>query len=173
MRLFIAVEIPEELHKKTDEIKRKIQSKGLKLTKDNHITLKFLGEIPEHKVEDIVNRLKEIAFSPIEIKILHLGAFPNLNKPRVIHLQCESPGLIELASKVSNALKEYPDDKPFIPHITLARVKFLNNKAELIDTIKDIKISHEEFMITCFYLKQSILKPEGPEYNNIEVFEAK
>ena len=172
MRLFIAVEMPEELNEKIREIKSKIQTKGLRLTRDNHITLKFLGEVPEHKVEDIAIRLKEIVFSPIQIKTLHIDAFPNLNKPRIIHLKCDSPQLIELAKNISNKLKEYPDDKPFVPHITLARIKFLKDRLELKEKIRDITIVQEEFIIKSFCLKQSILKPEGPEYKNIEVFEA-
>jgi len=172
MRVFIAVEMPEELNEKINEIKRKIQTEGLKLTKENHITLKFLGEVPESRVGEITSRLKEIIFSPIKIKVLYLDAFPNLNKPRVIHLKCDSPHLIELAKNISNKLKDYPDDKPFVPHITLARIKFLNNKPELKEKIGDVVVVQEEFMINTFCLKQSILKPDGPEYTNIEVFEA-
>ena len=171
MRLFIAVEIPKELNEEIIEIKSKIQTKGLRLTRDNHITLKFLGEVPEDKVEDIKNRLKEIIFSPIKIKTLYIDAFPNMNKPRVIHLKCDSPQLIELAKNISTKLKEYPDDKPFVPHITLARVKFLN-MPELKEKIKDIIVVQEEFAINRFCLKQSVLKPDGPEYKDIGVFEA-
>jgi 2'-5' RNA ligase len=173
MRLFIAVEMPEELSEKINEIKRRIPTKGLKLTRDNHITLKFLGEVPESRVGEITSRLKEIIFSPIKIKTLYIDAFPNMNKPRVIHLKCDSPQLIELAKNISNKLKEYPHDKPFVPHITLARVKFLKDKPELKEKIKDIKVVQEEFAINSFCLKQSVLKPDGPEYKNIEVFEAK
>ena len=90
MRLFIAVELPGYVR---EEIAR-VQNR-LKITKDKikwvdpssiHITLKFLGEVREEKIEEIFQVIEKITakIGPFTLKIEGTGAFPNFASPRVI-----------------------------------------------------------------------------------------
>jgi len=49
-------------------------------------------------------------------------------------------------------------------HLTIARVKHVSSKKDLLDYLKSIKPKKSKFYCNRFYLKKSELKPEGPVY---------
>ena len=137
----------------------------------------FLGEISEDQLKNVKNALELIEFSPFEIQFIGVGAFPKISFPRVIWVGTDEDGgktLEKLAYQVEEKLSPlgFRSDKPFKPHITVFRVK---NK------IGDISNELSRFKTTSFgvqkisqlKLKQSILKPEGPEYSDLKVVKAK
>ena len=85
-RLFLAVDFPDEFCKKLLSIQRKFDFSGLKNAKSFHLTLLFLGEIPEEKIERINKELSKISFEPFDMKTKDLGVFPNKNKINVLWL---------------------------------------------------------------------------------------
>lgn len=138
-----------------------------------HVTIRFLGGIPSVMIERIYNEMNKITFSPFDIEIKGLGAFPNIrhinviwagigrgvNELRSIYYQLE-PNLQKLGLR--------PDDKGFSPHITIARVKSGRRREELAQIIR--KYEDYKFGIIkakCLRLKKSVLTSRGPTYSTL------
>jgi len=176
MRLFIAIEF-SNLKEYCQTIQEKLKSTDAKLnfTKTYHLTLKFLGEIQESKLEQIKAALSNIKFKNFTVKLNSTGTFPSENYIRVIWLGFkDNRDIIDLQNKVDTALEQmFPKDKKFSPHLTLARVKFVKDKKQLIDKIKAIKIDPIESNIKSFKLIKSTLTPDGPIYDDIFEINAK
>ncbi len=97
-----------------------------------HVTLRFLGELPEFAVPALGTALRGAAagHAPLRLQPGGLGAFPHLRAPRVLFLHIASPGgaLERLAADVRAAVDPLlpageRDDGPLRAHLTLARVK--------------------------------------------------
>lgn len=73
----------------------------------------------------------------------------------------------ELKQQIDKALPDFKDDHEFHPHLTIARVKFIKNKQELIQNLKQIKIKPKTFKINNFKLYKSTLTPQGPVYEEL------
>jgi 2'-5' RNA ligase len=144
-------------------------------TKNIHITLKFFGETGEDKIPEITEKLTEIAHvSPFfTMNIKNVGIFGSSYKPRVIWFGIEkNEQLTVLASQVLNAMDEIGfkrDRQNFVPHLTVGRIKYIDDKnrfQQTIDKYKFTEIQNQE--VSGFNLYESILRPQGPEYRIIE-----
>jgi 2'-5' RNA ligase len=174
MRLFIAIEF-EELSDYLKQLQQQIPEAKATFPKQFHLTLKFLGEVDENKLEEIKKKLKQIPFSPFKLKLKDTGVFPSEKFIRVVWIGLEDGEQIkQLQQQIENSLEEmFKKDDRFHPHITLARIKFIENekKEEFISKIKEIKIEPKEIEIKSFKLIKSTLTGEGPVYEDLEVFE--
>ena len=136
MRLFIAITLNDEIKNYIKSLQESIKAEGVKLTfaKESHLTLKFLGEVLDNNLNKIKNLLSDIKFKPFFVDLDNLGIFPNENYIRVIWVGLnKKKEIIELQQKIDKVLlADFPKDKKFHPHITLARVKFIENKKEFI-----------------------------------------
>jgi 2'-5' RNA ligase len=172
MRCFVAIDLPEDVCKKIEEIKSEIKNKKIvKITGDSHITLKFIGEIDERQKNQIIEILKKIRFEPFEVFIKDIGAFPNFKYIRVIWLGCFSKELERLAEIVENNLKEFcAKEEKFLGHITIARLKSKadNDIYNFIEKYKDIEIG--KFLVKEFKLKKSQLTQKGAIYSDLYQF---
>ena len=181
IRSFIAFDIDNEsiLKRITDAQNLLAKTKAdLKLVepKNIHITLRFLGNITPPTVEKIFEEMKKVQFTPFDVKISGIGAFPNVSYPRVIWA-----GMTEGADQLRNIFNQLeprlqslgftPDPKGFSPHLTIVRVKSGRNKAELAKFI--IENANYEFgtvKAECLRLKKSDLTPKGPIYSTLKEF---
>lgn len=142
-----------------------------------HITLKFFGDTEEEHIEPISNIFKEIALNTSRFNLLlhNVGIFGSSYKPKVIWFGIEkSKDLLKLSGNIHNKLESigYERDRQnFIPHLTIGRIKYIGDKKmfqKTIDKFKTIKI--QKIDVNNFFLIESILKREGPEYKIIETF---
>ena len=122
MRLFIGIEIPDEIKEHIFNFIRPLQisPKGWEKPHDYHQTLLFLGDTSEEALVEIIKRLNQILFHPFE---LELNAF-NFFSRRILFLGfAESVELLELKSLVDLAFPEWlrPFEKVFVPHVTIKR----------------------------------------------------
>jgi len=175
MRLFIAIELPKELSEQISELKKKLETDYAKvnITKDNHFTLKFLGETD--KADEIKEALRKAQFSSYKTKLNNVGVFPNENHINVVWIGIKpEEETIELKNRIDKVLKDFKfkDDYDFHPHLTLARVKFVKDKAKFKELLHSLKIQDSEFEVKEFKLIKSELTPEGPEYTDLAVFRA-
>ncbi len=140
-----------------------------------HITLKFLGDTDESKVDDIAEMIKGSieGLKPFTINFRHVGAFPNLNYMKVIWLGIQNAEpLIKIAKYLEDNLSNLgfkKEKRGFRPHITLARVKGPKRKSELQNVIKnyiDMDFGVQE--IRHLRLKKSILSRAGPTYSTVK-----
>lgn len=178
IRSFIAFDIANERAlKRISDVQLELVNVGadLKLVepKNIHATLRFLGEIPLGMVDKVYEEMKKVSFAPFEIELKGIGAFPNLNRLKVIWI-----GITKGATELKNIFDQLepkirqlgflPDTKGFSPHITIARVKSGRNKADLAQKI--ISMKDFEFGTTpgdCVKLKKSVLTPKGPIYSTL------
>ena len=178
-RLFVAIDISNKrvintAIKAQDVIRRS----GVRATYPDpsqlHITLKFIGEVDETTSEYIKNALSKISYGRFSIKHGNIGAFPNLNRPRVIFIDVENNSFLQgLYNEVERKLSflRIKGDKPFHPHITIARIKSLFGwNIRLVNELKSISIDSVSDEICEFKLKQSILRHTGPTYIDIMTY---
>ena len=179
MRTFVAVEIQNStVLDSITKFQSDLNIKAKAVSKENmHFTLLFLGEIAEEIVPKIMEALKSITFSPIQISFIGVGAFPNPRFPRVIWIgvdETAGQNLVKLAKQVEEKLGPlgFKSDKPFKPHLTIFRIK--NNVGDIskeLDKLKTIQLGRDT--ITELKFKKSILTPSGPIYTDLQVIKAK
>jgi len=148
-------------------------------TENIHLTLRFIGEIPVSKVNEICSILQEnLRFKPFKMRIEGLGVFPNIHRPRVVWAGVTegSSQLTELHSTIESLLRRLripPSREKFVPHITIARVKSGRNIARLVKYIEQyINEFFGEIIVDKVKVKRSILTPQGPIYSDLCVIKA-
>ncbi len=180
MRCFLGLPLSDSYQEKLEMIvkdSKRLLSSRIKWTKKGnwHLTLFFLGEISSDQLHPIRESLKTIEYPSYTLKPGKGGAFPSLYKPRVLWIGLEKgiKQTQELAGYVTNILMEFNlirDKKRFIPHLTLGRIKKLNNDDwdKWLGYINSL--IWEEIKISSFILWQSILTSQGPIYKVIEKY---
>src|SRR3989344_1791840 len=172
MRLFIAIDF-NELKDYFAEL-QKLLPKNAKLsfTKAFHLTLKFLGEVQPNDAERAADILKNIKFKHFSVHLDSIGIFPTENYIRVVWvgLKPESE-ILELQKQIDESLKQlFKKEKDFKAHITIARVKYPENKKSFVEEIKKINVESKKIEIKNFRLVKSTLSIEGPVYEDLAVF---
>ena len=174
-RVFIAVDFPDEVIKevaRVQELVSKIKFTGKLTELENlHLTLKFLGEIDDEKIEKIKNKLKEIKFEEIKLKLGKIGTFSVRGMPNIVWVNVEGGGIYELQKKIDEKLKNlFAMEERFMGHLTIARIKYVEDKKGFLERIKLIHVKPIEFSVSGFRLKKSKLDRVGPKYEDIEVY---
>lgn len=182
MRLFIAIELPEEIKKFLAELtsfNSPIDGVNIVQKENFHITLKFLGEVEEKIIPDLISTLKFLSreFSDFKLKITTPGVFPDKIKPRVIWIGTENiDELRRLAKRIDeeiSILGFQREEREFKSHITLARVKNHRNGKYFFEKILK-KFSEKsfdfQFEVKEFVLMKSTLTPKGSIYSVLERF---
>ena len=180
IRAFVAVDLePQTVQKIAEAIVRlRPRIPGIRwLPPANfHLTLKFLGDIDEAKVEPIAAALERdlCPFSCFTINAKGLGVFPDLKRPRILWVGLVGGELNALASTVEKALVPFgfaAERRAFTPHLTVGRWREFNGSSkELGDEIK--KWQGHDFgrsKVDEVVLFQSVLKPEGAVYHPLKV----
>lgn len=176
MRLFIAIDIPDNIKEYITKIQGKIETTSNKIRfvdKNNiHLTLKFLGEVEPYKTEEIKAILKKISFKPFYVCMDKIGVFPSESYIRVIWVSLKPENdILELQKNIDDNLKKlFKKEKDFKAHLTLARVKFIDDKNNFIGKLKKINIEEKRFGVENFKLVKSTLTREGPVYEDLEVY---
>ncbi len=176
MRAFIALEIPEQIKQTVEKIQQELKQSGFQAhwvkPKTAHLTLAFLGSITSDKIRVIEKILKEVAcqIKPVKIQLYKIDFFPSLNKREIIfvNLKGELGKLNALSLKIRRRLKEagiYFDEKKFVAHLTLGRIKNHQNNLEKINKIKFKRI---KFVAKKISLIKSQLTKGGPIYKTIK-----
>ena len=179
MRLFTAIDLPEKIE---DDLERLIErlrpAAPIKWSpRDNlHVTLKFIGEWPEERLEELKSALRAIPVrDPIPISIEGLGWFPNPHNPRVFWVAVHAPDSLKaLAREVDRALAPFGIEKEkreYSPHLTLARIKEPVPLQRLRQEIAALlTVEFGSFTADRFFLYQSRLQPSGSVYTKLAEF---
>jgi 2'-5' RNA ligase len=131
MRLFTGIDLPPEVLLRLDRLITALRPEALLKWSplDNlHITTKFIGEWPESRLHELNDALGSVSKrDPIEVEIRDLGWFPNERSPRVLWAGVHGgEPLARLALETEEklaALGIKKEERPFSPHLTLARIK--------------------------------------------------
>lgn len=172
MRLFIAIDFNELKDYFVNLQKQLPKNARLSLVKSFHLTLKFLGDVQPNISEDVIKILKTIKFESFSVHLDSVGIFPSENYIRVVWVGLNPEDkVLELQQKIDDSLKNFfKKEKGFQPHITLARVKYPEDKKSFVDQVKKIKVESKKIEIKDFRLVKSTLTPKGPIYEDLEIF---
>jgi RNA 2',3'-cyclic 3'-phosphodiesterase len=183
IRSFIAIELPTEVREQIDILRDKLKNNvhvpgSWVKTENIHLTLKFLGNVPENRISKMGDILIDISRNTASfyIELDALGAFPTIRHPRIlwIGLSGDIPELLSLQKNIDKTLNDigFPlENRPFSPHLTLCRIKedlspvlcnSLNNAFSTISVENKIR-----FQVNEFILFKSQLTPSGSIYSRL------
>ncbi len=164
-RLFVAVDLPEEVRTAVAEIGIGLKGARVVPVDQLHLTLRFIGDADEKLFADIKTALSRVNVSPFPLILSGVGHFPPGKYPRVLWVGTEpSDTLLKLQQEVELALIGVgiaPDERRFSPHITIARLKDTPPPAVLALEERHRSFASAPFRVTEFYLYSSVLTRDG------------
>jgi 2'-5' RNA ligase len=179
MRLFVAINLPENIKDVIQELEGSLRIKGdfIRWTEpaNVHLTLKFLGEVTPSLLDEIERLLAQSLshYAPFEIAVEGIGAFPNLRNPRVVWIGIRGENglnsIYRAVGEVFSQLGFESESRPFKPHLTIGRVKRRKGPdatggRSLEDRVENVHLDPMTFRVTSIELMESILKPSGAIY---------
>jgi RNA 2',3'-cyclic 3'-phosphodiesterase len=195
MRLFIALDIDDAIRSRLSRFVEGVtgfapDARWVK-PESLHITLKFIGEQPDHAVERIEQALSQSDSIKSEIHFRGYGFFPTAKSARVFWIGMEAdPQLATLAATIDDKMSSLgipKEDRAFSAHLTLARAGSgsgspRRNKTDRPNHVfqrlqeKLAALPAPEFgtmMAREFFLYQSQLSPKGSKYTKLATFDLK
>jgi 2'-5' RNA ligase len=179
MRLFIAINIPNEikenLGRQAADLARRIDATGIKWVEPElfHLTLRFLGELPEHQVEPLAGQMTVAAkdIRPFSISFDKAGCFPPHGSPRVLWFGMkEGKEQAETAGKAFTLIGPQEEtERAFQAHLTIARVKDPRSSRFIRPVLeKWIFTPPPPFEVRSIDLMQSVPSRTGPAYSLVQ-----
>ncbi|MDA7980992.1 MAG: RNA 2',3'-cyclic phosphodiesterase [Pirellulales bacterium] len=175
LRTFVGLELSAATKAAVSRLIERLQSSNANVRwtapENLHITLKFLGDVQMTSVAAICRAVTAAAtpVAPFRVSLGGAGAFPDINRPRVLWLGVKggSDSLIALHARVEQELAQlsFPfEARKFTPHITLGRVR--GPSAELTPQLeKNADFPAEETLVNEVVVYSSELTSDGPHYS--------
>jgi RNA 2',3'-cyclic 3'-phosphodiesterase len=180
MRLFVALEVPAAVRENLASLLQKLRAVSPQARwvrpENLHVTLKFIGEVPQTKLAGIHEALAGVRSEQlVTLDFSGLGFFPNEKHPRVFWAGIvASPNLKTLAADIDGATEKLGiprEQRPFSPHLTLARFEPPRLSEKLRAAIQEnAERDFGSLHSGKFHLVESKLKPSGAEYTTVESF---
>jgi 2'-5' RNA ligase len=168
-RLFVSIELPHSITQQLAELDPHLRGVRWLAPEQMHLTLSFLGDVPENVEETLKKNLSAIDWKAFFLPLTGFGAFPGKGRPNVIWIGVGSghPHLFQLHKRVQEAALAAglePDLRAFHPHVTVARCRDVSSEA-----IRPFLKAHAGFdagmiHIESFCLNSSELSPAGSVY---------
>ena len=165
-RLFIAIDIPDSLARTLRDLDPNLLGVRWLPPEQVHLTLSFLGDVPEDAEARLRENLNAIRFSAFFLPLVGIGAFPGKGRPNVIWIGLGQghPHLFQLHKRVQDAALAAglePDLRPWHPHITLARCRDVSRESISPFLKTNVDLDAGMFRVQSFALYSSELNPEG------------
>ena len=184
MRLFTAINIipGEKLLNTVNLLASNLHHEKILWVNSNklHITLKFLGEIDSRKLPEIIDLHNKVIekYSTFNLNIEKTGVFGSSYNPKVIWFGVNpSESVALLANELESSLDLLgfkSDGQNFVPHLTIGRIKSIQNKVLFHKIISNFKNEFfQEINVKKIILYESILKTKGAIHNVIKEFKLK
>ena len=179
MRLFTAVDPPAEVLDNLERILISLRPTARlrwSPVENLHLTLKFIGEWPESRLDQLRHALAGLqATARFSVQVTGLGFFPNARTPQVFWAGiAPSAELKALAGRVDEAVEPLgiPHEKRlYSPHLTLARIGHRQPVGALRQAIDGLaSVEFGAFTPDCFYLYESRKGPGGSTYARVGEF---
>jgi 2'-5' RNA ligase len=184
VRTFIAIELDEELQtnlkRAQDRLQARVAPRSVRWVRPDgiHLTLKFLGDTPTVKLEEIKAALVRAAagIEAFTFTVEGVGCFPNLRQPRVVWLGLQEPSgelrRLRDAVEAQVAPLGFPTERrAFNPHLTLGRVQRHASKSEVREIGQVVAASAigrlDEMTVTSVSFIKSDLRPSGAVYSTL------
>lgn len=183
VRSFIAVDlddanVKERINRAQQDLERTGASLKIVHPDIMHLTLRFLGEIPQPAVQSVKEAMVGLHFQAFEVAFSGVGVFPNLKRISVVWVGIKQghEQIADIFQALEPKLRKLglpPDNKGFSPHLTIARVKSGANKDALAACVESMReVDFGRITINAVRLKKSTLTPRGPIYTTLHEINA-
>ncbi|HUI09164.1 MAG TPA: RNA 2',3'-cyclic phosphodiesterase [Bacteroidota bacterium] len=175
LRLFIAIDTPASVRSAMAALREEVapRARGFawEAREKYHCTVQFLGDVERTRLGEITASVREATagISPLRLAYRGLGFFPSTSSPRVFWVGIEdctgSLGL--LRDRIARALAPLgfpPEERPFHPHVTLARARAGADARTLIDTVQRRTFEHPPVTVPAVEIMQSVPVAGGTAY---------
>ena len=184
MRVFVAVDVGDAVRREVTRVVSTLTAK-LEAVKTPpkvvwvkpaalHVTIRFIGEVEAPAVE----RLRElmatpIGFAPFELVWRGIGTFPSPKSPRALWLGVISGAgplaavEAEVSRRLAGAKAVELDDRAFLPHLTLGRVKMAGAGVDWPKILQAVEVKHVTSVVDRVTLYRSELSQQGPHYTGL------
>jgi RNA 2',3'-cyclic 3'-phosphodiesterase len=178
IRLFIALKIPDEIKEQIVTLRKSVLESPEKLrwepAEKFHITLKFIGDVPEDQVDEIANSLDFISsYKKFKCNFSGFAFFFSHGRPKFLSAGFSTDyNLIELADRLNKHMVQYSvpaETRKFIAHLTLLRIKDKIGK-DFIEKFDSFRFNGIPFIADEAALIKSELKPAGSVFTEIKNF---
>lgn len=179
MRLFVAINLAPTLrdaaHAAAAELREVLPGAGWVPPERLHLTVKFLDEQPESRVDELARALGRAAarHAPMSLRLEGAGAFPNLRRPRVVWIGVAPDPRLELlhhdVEEHLATLGVEVEGRPFRPHLTLGRLRAPASPDQvraLAQAARRVRF-REESLVESLDLMHSVPGRGGPRYDRL------
>jgi 2'-5' RNA ligase len=164
-RLFVAVDLPQEVKEAVRDICRSLPEARWVPLEQLHLTLRFIGDADEQAFNAIRTALAQVRDGAFSLELKGIGHFPPGKRARVLWVGIEAcMPLLRLQRDVESALVNAgvpPEERPFSPHITLARFREPPTGGVAPFEERHGNFVSPPFKVTAFHLYSSLLTREG------------
>jgi 2'-5' RNA ligase len=175
LRTFISIPLPPEIREAVRDFSGLIRpfcgNAKWERTDKLHLTMKFLGDTDERLVPEILGAIGDAAalVPAFTLTVSGFGAFPAAHRPRILWIGCGDAGgsLLALHLRLEErlaALGFEREDRPFHPHVTIARLRDDGVGPHLTSLPKNLNFDAHHTLVTEVFLMKSALQPAGSEY---------
>jgi 2'-5' RNA ligase len=179
-RLFVALEPPDAVRRRVAALAVELRRAAGRAADDVrwvppenvHLTLQFLGAVPEERVGDVEAAVRAAAGQarPLSLEVRGAGGFPNARRPRVLWagLEGDTAALAELVRELGRRLAPLgfpPEERPFSAHLTLGRARDTRGAPGLAGALAHAaEAPPAPWRAAEVVLFESHLSPRGPRY---------
>lgn len=183
IRSFIAIKLPAPIAGFACNVADTLKAQGINArwvkSKNIHLTVKFLGDVPIDDIERINHAVSQAvgSISPMTLFLRGVGVFPGIKRARVIWtgLGGDTDRILQLHQQIDERLYElgFPKEKKrFRAHLTLGRFKRPNDPECLLASLKKTSdVRSDPFLCDSIVHMKSDLQKQGPVYTPLEVFQ--
>src|SRR6185436_17891691 len=178
MRVFLAIDIPEEIRNRLAAMQSELRSAATSArwvaAESAHLTMKFIGEVSDKRREDIDAALAGLTWKEFPISVKGVGFFPGMRSPRIFWAGLQASSMEGRSREIDIRMERAGFDREkraFRPHITLARAKTSRIESSLVKAAeKFAETDFGSFIADRCFLYQSTLKPTGSVYTKLKEY---
>ncbi|RYJ15094.1 RNA 2',3'-cyclic phosphodiesterase [Halogeometricum borinquense] len=181
MRLFVSIDLPDSLTESVEAAQERFaDAEGLRFTDPSqaHVTMKFLGDTDEDRLEDIDEALEAAIAAadvdPYDATVGGFGVFPSIEYISVVWTGVRDDGGAAKTTTLAEAIEREtvergfdPEDHSFTPHVTIARMDDARGKDHVQRVVREEDPDLGTFHVEEVRLKQSTLTNDGPRYETV------
>lgn len=167
-RLFTALALPREVGDSVAALCTGLPGARWSNPDQLHITLRFLGDLEDERLDELVDALAQIEHQPFALSLRGVGQFLNGRSPHTLWVGVDGgEPLLSLRRKIEKTALGFgiePERQRFSPHLSIAKLRNVD-RARLEDYLSLFgDYSNDGFNASEFTLFSSVLRPDGARH---------